>query len=332
MNAGPGHTETCTECDKVRLEHSLSAEEDVLAATRDLAKQEKQHQQTLEETERSKHLDADEAVRASARELVKLEKEHEQAQETAEDAVIAQIQEDRLKADAELGKLFHESLSEIAKDAIERSRDSAKYVQTASAAIAAIYTGVLGLVFSVTNNPLPIRGIAAAVFLGLSVALATAYLAYITKAPPQPMYPGGTSLGELQLNRTAFLTNWVNAIINDRRWAIRASVLSLALGVAFVPAAFVATHRPPSIPAAPTIPAIPGQIAPEIVAETNKFFTAEVTNYEAAEKARATLIEAAAGEAKTTAEDERDANWITLVLGVVGLLVVFLGPFVRRNS
>jgi hypothetical protein len=324
--------EPCSECDKVRLEHTLNDEEALRASTRDLAKLDKQHQFTLEETERGKQLDAEEAIRASERAIAKLEKEQQQAQETAQEAVLATIQENELQAEAQLGKLFHENISEVAKGSIERSRDSAKYVQTAAAAIAALYTGALGLVFSVTNNPLPIRGIAATVFLGLSVALSTAYLAYITKPVSLGMYPGGASLSELQLNRTAFLAEWVNAIVNDRRWAVRASVLSLAIGVTFIPAAFLSTHHPPSIPAAPTAPTIPAQIAPEIAPEAKKLFNAEAASYESAEKARAKLIEATAGEASTVAKDERSANWTTLGLGILGLLVVLLGPFARKNQ
>jgi VIT1/CCC1 family predicted Fe2+/Mn2+ transporter len=321
MSGGSGGAEPCTDCDKARLEHTLSAEEAARAAARDLAK-----------LEREKQLDAEETARASARELTKLATEHELALDTAEDAALTAAQQTQLDAEAELGKLFHQSISEVATGSIERSRDSAKYVQTAAAAIAALYTGVLALVFSVTDDPLPVRGVAAAVFLGLAVALATAYLAYITRAAQPPMYAGGSSLSELQLNRTGFLTTWVNAIINERRWALRASILSLAIGVAFIPAAFVATHRPPSIPEPPAAPTIPMQIAPEVADQAAKAFAAQVKSYNAAVKARNAAIVSAANATTTAADDEQWANWITLVLGIIGLIVVVGGPFVRANK
>jgi len=324
--------EPCTECDKVRIEQTLTAEEAARASARELVKLEKQDQLTLAQLKEGKRLDSEEAQLAHTRELDTLQKQHEHALDASEDAAVTAIQQARLEADAELGKLFHQTLTDVAKGSVDRSRDSAKYVQTAAAAIAALYTAVLGLVFSVTDNPLPVRGVAAAVFLGLSVALATAYLAYLTKPNPPPMYAGGGSLGELQLNRTAFVTNWINAIVNDRRWAIRASVLSLAIGVAFVPAAFVATHRAPAVPAAPTAPTIPAQVAPGLAEDAAKAFSAEVESYGAAVNARNTAIEAAASAAKTADSDERNANWATLFAGILGLLVVFLGPFAARKD
>jgi hypothetical protein len=323
--------EPCSECDKVRLEQSLGAEEAARASTRDVAKVDRGHEHALEQLERGKQLDTEEADRALTRDVTKLEREHEQALDTAEDAAVTAIQQARLQADAELGKLFHESLSGVATGSIERSRDSAKYVQTAAAAIAALYTGSLGLVFSVTSHPLPVRGIAAAVFLALSVALATAYLAYISRAAAPPMYAGGSSLSELQINRTAYLTDWVNAIINQRRWALRASVLSLAFGVAFIPAAFVASRRPASIPAAPTAPAIPVQIAPEVATTAAMSFKAQVASYDSAVTARNSAIASAATASKTAGRDERRANWVTLGLALLGILVVLLGPLIKTS-
>jgi hypothetical protein len=273
-----------------------------------------------------KELDAKESEAEAKRALSKLDHEHEQALDSARQAAVTAARAARLQSENDLNKLFHESLSDVAKEGITRSRDGAKYVQTAATAIAALYTGILGLAFSVTDKPLPIRGAAAAVFLGLAVALSTAYLAYLTKAKAPSMYDGGSSLSELQLNRTAFLTRWVGAIINERRWAIRASVISLAVGVAFIPAPFVAAHRVTAIPTEPAAPTIPTAVAPELGSLARSTLEKQLSSYDAAVKARNSAIEKASTETTKISGQEATANWVTLAIGVIGLLAVGLGP------
>jgi hypothetical protein len=273
-----------------------------------------------------KELDAKESELDAQRTLSKLDHEHDQALDSAQKAAAIAARAAHLQSENDLNKLFHESLTEVAKEGITRSRDGAKYVQTAASAIAALYTGILGLAFSVTDKPLPIRGAAAAVFLGLAVALSTAYLAYLTKARTPPMYGGGGSLSELQLNRTGFLTRWVGAIINERRWAIRASVISLAVGVAFIPAPFVAAHRATAIPSEPAAPAIPTAVAPELGTLAKETLEKQLVSYGAAVKARNEAIGKASTETTKISSQEATANEITLVIGVIGLLAVVLGP------
>jgi hypothetical protein len=273
-----------------------------------------------------RRLDAEEAVRAHTRALEKLEREHELTADAASAAEATSLRALEHETEAELAKLFHTTVSDVARGSIDRSRDSAKYVQTASAAIAALYTGLLGLVFSVTDHPLPVRGVYAGVFLGLSVALATAYLAFITRPGAPTRHAAGGSLSELALLRTGYLTRWVNATVHHRRYALRASVLSLGLGVAFVPAPFVAAERAPAIPAAPTAPAIPQAIAPDVAADAQILFREQVAGYTAATEARNTAIAESAQVARDAAERDRDANRTTLGLAVLGLYAVLVGP------
>jgi uncharacterized membrane protein HdeD (DUF308 family) len=298
--------ESCTDCDKVRIEKQLEAEEALRASERELAKLAPQ-------------LEND---------LAKLQKEHELALDLAEDAAVTDLQKSSWQAEFELGKLFHETIAEVSKGSIERSRDSAKYVQTAAAAIAALYSGLLGLVFSVTDNPLPVRGVYAAVFLGLAIALATAYLAFLTKPRPPSLYAGGASQTEMQLNRTGYLTQWINATVQDRRWAIRASVLSLAIGVAFIAAPFVATSRPVAIPDPPAAPAIPAEIAAPISDDAARLFHAQLQGYEGAVTARNEAIEKASTQSTAAAADESSVNRKAFWLAVAGLLAVLLGPLI----
>jgi hypothetical protein len=260
-------------------------------------------------------LTAGENVKAFERELTKLDA-----------TTVTELQKSELESEFALSKLFHEKLAEVATGSVERSRDSAKYIQTAAAAIASLYTGLLALVFSVTDHPLPLRGAFAAFFLGLAVALSAAYLAFITSPPKMKLFAAGASLTERQLNRTGFLIRWVNAAVGNRRWAIRASVLCLAFGVAFIPAAFLSSHRPAPVPAAPTAPSIPGEVASVLTGPALKLFNAQVGSFEGAEKARNEAIEKASEEAKAISSSEESANLITLAAAAICLLIALLGP------
>lgn len=86
-------------------------------------------------------------------------------------------------ADAASLKEMHDRYYNLALGSLERSKFAAETIQKASAAIATLYTGVLALVFSITDNPLPLRGIIAPLFLGLAVVLSTVYLTYLVNPP-----------------------------------------------------------------------------------------------------------------------------------------------------
>jgi hypothetical protein len=297
--------EPCTDCDNTRIEKQLEAEEAGRAFQRELEKLALEHDRAVSKAER----------------------EHQNALLKAEDAAATSLQTARWQAEFDLAKSFHQNIADVAKGSIDRARDSAKFVQTAATAIATIYTGLLALVFSVTDNPLPLRGVYAGVFLGLSIALSTAYLAYLRKAPPPVSYAPGSSLTTLQLARTGFFMRWINATVNNRSWAIRASVISLAVGVMFVPMAFLTSTRPPSIPDAPVAPTIPATIAEPVADEAAALFAAQVEGYSAAVEARSSAIKTASQAATATSDDEADLNWIATVLAVFGLIAVLGGPW-----
>ena len=279
-----------------------------------------------EKVELEKRLSAEEAVKAFERERQKIERDHGYALDSAEETAATELQKSRWESEFALTKLFHEKVSEIATGAVERSRDSAKYVQTAAAAIATLYTGLLGLVFSVTDHPLPLRGVIPTAFLGLAVALAAAYLAFITTPRRLKMYGGGASLAEQQLNRTGFLIKWVNATVRDRRWAIRASVLCLAFGVAFIPVPFVSNHRPAAVPEAPVAPAIPGEVASSLTTQATNLFEAQVKGYEEATEARNKAITTASEESENISNTEARTNAIAIAIALFCLLIALVGP------
>lgn len=231
-------------------------------------------------------------------------------------------------AEEELNKLYHSTIATVATGAIDRARDSAKFVQTAATAVFALYTGLLGLVFSVTDNPLPLRGIWAGVFLGLAVALATAYLAFLKRPAPLPLSLPGRSLTQLQHARTAYLTRWVNAAVNNRRWALRASVVSLAFGVGFVAAPFLSSGTRTPVPELPSPPAVPAAVAADIAPEAVRLFALEVDDYERAVEARRRALDAAASEAADLAGRERALDAVFALLAALALATVLAGPAV----
>ncbi len=305
----------CDECEKVELEKKLAAIESAKASERE-----------KEKIELEKRLTAEENVQASQRERGKIGFEHENSLDSAEETATTELQKSRWESEFSLAKLFHEKVTEVATGSVERSRDSAKYLQTAAAWIATLYGTLLALVFSVTDHPLPLRGAFPAFFLGLAVALAAAYLAFITTPRKVKMFKGGASLTEQQMNRTGYLIKWVNATVTDRRWAIRAGVLCLAFGVAFLPAPFISSHRPAPVPEGPTAPQIPGEVAPPVSAAAVKLFESQVAGYEGAEEKRNEAIEKAAVEAKAVSSAENTTNLISLALAVFCFMIAMVGP------
>jgi hypothetical protein len=235
-------------------------------------------------------------------------------------------------AELELNKLFHTTVTEVAKGSIDRARDGARFVQTAATAIFAVYTGLLGLVFSVTDHPLPLRGAYAGVFLGLSIAFGTAYLAYIGRARKGVAYqPSLGSEDEMQLRRTAFLAAWVNETVGSKRYATRASVLALLFGVLFIAAPFVSSATPTEAPEAVTVPSAPSAVAKGFEGPALEVYRAQVTDYKAAVAARAAAL---AAEKKTTDTRRAQEHRLDRVFGWLAglaLLVVLAGPLVPER-
>lgn len=147
--------------------------------------------------------------------------------------------------DEALHRKTEEEMMEVAKASIERARDSAKFVQVAATAVAGIYTGVLGLAFSVAQNPLPTRGLIPTIFMGLAVALATGYLGFLTEPEDSaPLNPSGSPRVNSQ-RRTDFFVMWVRGIAMNRASMLRASVVSFVLGVILLPISII-DFRPSS--------------------------------------------------------------------------------------
>jgi len=134
---------------------------------------------------------------------------------------------------------YYQTLLEAGKASLERARSAAELVQKAAAAIGTLYAGVLGVSFSVADRRFPLRGIIPALFLGLAIALSMVYAAYITRPGEVALQDLSTSPPErLQGRLVNFFAIITDAVQRRSTW-LRASVVSLGLGVFFLPTAFV---------------------------------------------------------------------------------------------
>ncbi len=137
---------------------------------------------------------------------------------------------------------FYKEVFAGLSSSVERARSVAETVQKASAAIATLYGAGIGVSFSVSDGPLPVRGVIPLVFLGLAVVCSTAYLAWIPDRRSQidSTQPEAQSLPVLRQRAYADeYTVYVWRQVTRQASIMRASVVALALGLAFVPAPFV---------------------------------------------------------------------------------------------
>jgi hypothetical protein len=154
-----------------------------------------------------------------------------------------ELQDTRIGADEQaendVNKAFFDAVFEVAKGTIDRARSGAETVQKASAAIMLIYTSLLGLVFSVSERPLPSRGVIPALFFGFAVVMSTAYMAYLSTGKRIAGLGAKPSRREAEIERARTLIAWTRATAMHNAYALRVSVLALGVGLAFLPAPFV---------------------------------------------------------------------------------------------
>ncbi|MFF1633267.1 hypothetical protein [Leifsonia sp. NPDC058248] len=165
----------------------------------------------------------------------------EQGAPNQKPALPPQVMEN-FKADNTSLAAYEGRFYDLAVGSVDRAKTGATTVQGASTAIAALYTGVLGLVFSATGTAFPIRGLITPLFLGVAVVLSTYYLAFITPGYKVMMTPpGGKSLGQNVHDRIVAIGEAVDRTVRRRSWAIRAAVVALAVGLVGMALPFITT-------------------------------------------------------------------------------------------
>lgn len=230
-------------------------------------------------------------------------------QRTAEEIARAKAE---LDADLAVEHEYYKGLIEVAKSSVDRSRAAAESVQKAAGAIIAIYTGVLGISFSVSERPFPARGLYAALLLGVAIVLSTGFVAYLpdpgtydeADRASQDDTPGESTPERL----TNMFIRWARISSLDRAPWLRASVIALGFGLAFLPAPFISGRAAPSEPTQTVWPTPDPAAGTDI--ELRKIL------YEA-------QVERAATAKAIATEETYDTQWLAgFVLAV--LLIIFL--------
>lgn len=174
--------------------------------------------------------------------------EAELAQKKALDDWKRTVSEERERSDRAPYYAFRESLLNTyisaTVDALNRAQTRAEYVEKAATAIAGLYTGILAFTYFVKDdisksNPLPERGVWAVVFLGLAVVFAIGYMAFLTDGGETPGAEHRATIREDEMEEVKAFIRWASAMILKRRNFLHAAIVSLAIGVGFLPVPFL---------------------------------------------------------------------------------------------
>lgn len=253
----------------------------------------------------------------SALDLQKMDRQAEIDRAAAQRNSKYELEKAKWSAEYEQGNAYHAAIVAHSTASLDRAIAGAEFVEKAAAAIGVIYAGLLGLVFVADKNPMPARGAIAALFLGLAIALAAAYLAFLKKASQVPGRKPASGLRKTQEERTFFYERWVRAGVMSRRYSARAAVIALAVGVMFLPAAFIGTS-PSSTLEVPSSAPTPNMDIQDAT-QRQRVFDEELLTYR--EQTSAALALAVADE------PEQEAAWwsaaVWLALTGWGLLAVF---------
>jgi hypothetical protein len=192
-----------------------------------------------------------------------LQKIHYQAEV---DAFVQRLKDDASAraADEEAARAntqkFHDAMIDVASGGVDRARQGAEAIRTAAAAVGVLYTGVLGLAFS-ADDPLPLRGLVSAVFLALAIVFATSYVARQPKTVEESTAEWPQDTGILSADfeaRTSTFITWVREASIQGRNLLRAAILALGFGIAFLPTAFISLGgKPIAVEPGPVYPSPP---------------------------------------------------------------------------
>jgi hypothetical protein len=129
---------------------------------------------------------------------------------------------------------------DVAKGQMDRAGTRGQFVQTAAAAVATVYSGVLGFAFAAGGHKqLPARGAIPTFFLGLSIVLSAVFLSYLQVAPPTTgEAPTGGFVEDQRIRRNTFI-EWTGKNALRRVYFLHCAVISLGFGVIFLASPYV---------------------------------------------------------------------------------------------
>lgn len=144
-------------------------------------------------------------------------------------------------AEREMRKSVQDSYLAVASASLGRSVRRGELLTTVAAAVGTLYTGMLTIVFAATddaNAELPSRGLIPAVFIGLALVFAVAYLAHLRQeTQSRELLPTGE--GIIPQQRLAEFLDWASDGVHARAHYLRTAIVSLGIGVALMPLPFV---------------------------------------------------------------------------------------------
>lgn len=144
-----------------------------------------------------------------------------------------------MAADDALRKDIQAAYIAVMQGSLDRSVKRAEFLNTAAAAIATAYSAILGLVYSAKEHRLSPWALPPVIFLALAFVFGLIYVSFISrKTEDRILIPSGIG-GELAENRLEDFLEWVSHGVLRRAWALRAAVISVAVGVALLPLPFV---------------------------------------------------------------------------------------------
>lgn len=138
---------------------------------------------------------------------------------------------------------FEDTLFTVITGATDRAKNAVTVLQGAATALLAIYTGLLGFVYSATGEALPLRAIITPVFLGLAVLLSTYYTSFVYPrvgdTTSGATLPTSTPRDLRMAERVDALVLYVGVLTQRRAWALRAAVVALSIGLVAIALPFV---------------------------------------------------------------------------------------------
>jgi uncharacterized membrane protein len=146
-------------------------------------------------------------------------------------------------AEATLLKSVHDAYVAVTETSLDRALTRVNVLTAAVASVITVYTGLLALVFAAKpgeGKPLTAAAVIPGIFLGTALLLATIYAAvFRNKTEDELLLPTGLG-GQIAEMRLVTFMRWCFAGILARSWALKAGIVSLAIGVATLPIPFVA--------------------------------------------------------------------------------------------
>lgn len=164
------------------------------------------------------------------------------ARENAANALRDARQDTDRATEAALVSAVHAAYIATAQSSLDRALTRMNVVTAAVGTIMTVYTGLLAYVYSADatkGKQLDIVALYPAVFLGLSLFLVTVYAAvFRSKTEAKRFLPTATGRVMVETRLVTFIAWCFNGVL-ARRWALNAGIVSMGMGIATLPLAFI---------------------------------------------------------------------------------------------